>query len=254
MASGFPFEILRHTACMNLIAPFFSTHPLRLLFFGLLFLSLLPGSVTAQVPSDRVGVANPAKTGSLPPDTATLGKRAAAAFSSRDWDAARAAYMEMLQVEPVNALVWANLGAVEQQAGRSNEAVEAFEQAVRLNPGLVQSWIALGLSYSERGDAYRAVSALSRAVHEDPTDARAHNYLAVATKNLGWTQAAQVEFEKAIALRPDYGVAHFNLALTYLDQRPPATELARRHYEQALKLGMEKDEIVERKLKESETP
>jgi hypothetical protein len=35
-----------------------------------------------------------------------------------------------------------------------------------------------------------------------------------------------------------------------LDQKPPAVELARRRYEQAIKLGVEKDEIVERKLKE----
>ena len=89
---------------------------------------------------------------------------------------------------------------------------------------------------------------MSRAVHEDPTDARAHNYLAIVGNRLGWTSMAQAEFEKAIQLRPDYGIAHFNLALTYLEQRPPAVELARRHYEQAVKLGVEKDEIVERKL------
>jgi Tfp pilus assembly protein PilF len=121
---------------------------------------------------------------------------------------------------------------------------------VRFNPALVQSWIALGLAYSERGDNYRAVSALARAVHEDPTDPRAHNYLAIVANQFGWTATAQAEFEKAIALKPDYGIAHFNLALTYLEQKPPALELARRHYEAALKLGVEKDEIVDRKLKE----
>ena len=55
---------------------------------------------------------------------------------------------------------------------------------------------------------------------------------------------------RAIELNPDYGVAHFNLALLYLDQKPPALELARRHYEKAVALGVEKDEIVERRLKE----
>jgi hypothetical protein len=35
-----------------------------------------------------------------------------------------------------------------------------------------------------------------------------------------------------------------------LEQRPPAIELAKRHYEKALTLGVAKDEVVERRLKE----
>lgn len=217
---------------------------------SLTLFALVCALATAQE-APVVGVANPAKDGALPPDTAALAKKAASAFAKRDWKTAREAYEEMLRVEPVNALAWANLGAVEQQAGRLTEAVEAFEQSVRFNPALVQSWIALGLAYSERGDMYKALSALSRAVHEDPADPRAHNYLAIVANRFGWVTAAQAEFEKAIALKPDYGIAHFNLALTYLEQKPPALELARRHYETALRYGVEKDEIVEAKLKET---
>lgn len=218
-----------------------------------LFISLLAvsGAGVAQQgsnPSGLAGVVDPVKEGALPNDSATLAKRAAAAFSKQDWPTARQAYRRMLEMQPDNALAWANLGAVEQQAGDVTAAVKSFEQSVRFNPALVQSWIALGLAYSERGDSYQAISALARAVHEDPLDARTHNYLAVVMKNFGWTQAAAAEFEKAIALRPEYGVAHFNLALTYLEQRPPAVELARRHYETSLKHGMEKDDLVERKL------
>jgi tetratricopeptide (TPR) repeat protein len=210
----------------------------------------VPLALCAQVKETAtMGLVDPSKAGMLPIDTVALAKKAATAFSQRDWKGARAAYAEMLRVEPENALAWANLGAVEQQAGDLTAAVEAFEQSVKFNPALVQSWIALGLAYSERGDRYKAVSALARAVHEDPTDARAHNYLAIVANQFGWASMAQAEFEKAIALKPDYGIAHFNLALTHLDQRPPAVELARRHYQAALKLGIEKDEIVERKLK-----
>ncbi len=205
----------------------------------------------AQDPAPEVGVVDPTKAGALPRNTEVLAKKAAAAFSERDWDKAREAYREMLKEEPVNALAWANLGAVEQQAGNLTAALEAFEQSVRFNPALVQTWIALGLAYSERGDKYRAVSALARAVHEDPTDPRAHNYLAIVANQFGWTSTAQSEFEKAIALKPDYGIAHFNLALTYLEQKPPVLELAKRHYETALKLGVARDEIVDRKLAET---
>ena len=105
------------------------------------------------------------------------------------------------------------------------------------------------LSY-EKGDSYLALSALSRATHEDPADAKAHNYLAVVVKKLGWLDAAEAELQRALELNPDYTNAHFNLALMYLERKPPAIELAKRHYEKAVALGAEKDELVEKKLKE----
>lgn len=195
-------------------------------------------------------LADRGKTGTLPSNTTSLAQRAADAFTKKDWKTARAAYREMIDAEPDNPLVWANLGAVEQQSGKLDAAAECFEKSVQFNPELVQSWIALGLIYSQRGDNYRALSSFSRAIHEDPTDARAHNYLAIVAKGLSWTDAAESELQRAIELNPDYGIAHFNLALMYLERKPPALELAKRHYSKATALGVEKDEIVERKLKE----
>lgn len=201
-----------------------------------------PTGTLEQLP---VGKADP-----LPDHTLVLGKRAADAFAKRDWDTARAAYQEMLKLEQNNALAWANLGAVEQQAGRTTEAVECFEKSVRVNPNLAQSWNALGLIHSSKGDTYLAISAFTRAIHEDPTDARAHNYLAIAMQSFGWKAAAEAELLRAIELKPDYGIAHFNLALLYVDQKPPSIALAKRAYAKALALGVEKDEVLERRLKE----
>ena len=101
-----------------------------------------------------------------------------------------------------------------------------------------------------KGDTYRAISCFARAIHEEPEDARAHNYLAIAAKGLGWTDAAEAELQRSIELKPDYGIAHFNMALMLLERRPPAIELARRHYQKALALGVVKDDVVERRLQE----
>ena len=201
-----------------------------------------PAGTLEQLP---VGKANP-----LPSNTTILARKAADAFSKRDWEAARAAYQEMLTLDAENALAWANLGAVEQQSGRTKEAIEAFEKSVKYNPSVSQSWNALGLLYTAKGDSYLAISMFTRAIHEDPLDARAHNYLAIACRNLSWNSAAESELQRAIELNPQYGIAHFNLALLYVDQKPPSIELAKRHYQKALALGVEKDEILERRLKE----
>lgn len=203
-----------------------------------------PGGSPAQL-----GLADDGKIGRLPDRTSGLSDLAAQAFARRDWDKARQAYREMLEAEPDNPLTLANLGAVEQQAGRFKEAKNYLLRAVKINPALQQSWLALGLVCHEMGDSYFAVSAFSRAAHEDPTDARAHNYLAVVARSLGWLDAAEAELQRAIELKPDYANAHFNLALMYLDRKPPATELARRHYSRAVALGAAKDELMEERLK-----
>ncbi len=156
----------------------------------------------------------------------------------------------MLTLDPENALAWANLGAVEQQSKHVKEAIECFEKSVLYHPSLVQSWNALGLLHSAKGDTYLAMSMFTRAIHEDPLDAHAHNYLAITSRNLGWNATAEFELERAIELNPKYGIAHFNLALLYVDQKPPSIALAKLHYQKALALGVEKDEIVERRLKE----
>ena len=197
----------------------------------------------------KIKEADLAKAGTLPPATTALADRAARAFSKHDWDAARKAYREMLQVDPENSLAWANLGAVEQQAGNIDAAIACFEASVRFNGQLGQSWISLGLLYSGKGDRYRALSCFSRALHEDPLDARAHNYFAIEARNQGWMDAALAELQRAIEINPDYGIAHFNLATIYLEQKPPAVSLAQRHYKKAIALGMEKDEVLEQKLK-----
>lgn len=213
-------------------------------------LALLAVLSRAQEPaSGSLNPANMDKTGMLPPHTKVLGERAVAAFSKGDWAAARKAYKEMLELDDGNALIWANLGAVEQQAGEVKRAIECFEKSVQFNPQLAQSWTALGLLLQKQGDTYRAISCFTRAIHEDPEDARAHNFLAVTLKEFGWADAAEAELQKAVDLKPDYGIAHFNLALMLLERRPPAIELARRQYDKALSLGVAKDEVVERRLK-----
>ncbi len=224
------------------------------LAFLVLSLALCQGGSAAEAPKNKppepnIHEADAAKAGVLPPSTTALADRAARAFARHDWDSARKDYREMLKTDPENALAWANLGAVEQQAGNTDAAIACFEASVRFNDKLAQSWISLGLIYTARGDHYRALSSLSRALHEDPTDAKAHNYLAIAVKSLGWTDAAVSELQRAIEINPGYGLAHFNLATVYLDQKPPATALARKHYERALALGVEKDDVLELKLK-----
>jgi tetratricopeptide (TPR) repeat protein len=230
---------------------------MRLLTFLALLLTAA-GRLTAQDATEKpksegsaaqLGTTDQRKTGTLPPLTTGLSDRATQAFARKDWATARKLYQEMLHEDPLNALTHANLGAVEQQSGNLKEAQALFSRAVAINPELQQTWVALGLVSYEKGDLYLALHAISRAIHEDPTDAKAHNYLAAVSKKLGWYDAAVAELQRSVELNPEYGNAHFNLALIYLERKPPALELAKRHYEKAVALGAARDELVEERLK-----
>jgi Flp pilus assembly protein TadD len=210
------------------------------------FVACALAQLCAQEPMP-VGKADP-----LPADTEILSQNATQAFAKKDWGKARTAYEEMLKLQPESALLWANLGAVEQQAGRLKEARSAFEKAVKYGPDLPQSWSSLGLICVQQGDLYLAVSMFTRAIHEEPLDPRAHNHLAMAVRALGWHTAAESELLRAIELDAKYGVAHFNLALLYAEQTPPSAQLAQRHYQKALALGISHDEVLEERLAQAQ--
>ena len=94
-----------------------------------------------------------------------------------------------------------------------------------------------------------AVSTLTRAATLDPNDPQTHNYLGIACSRKGWQQVAEQEVRKAIELNPNYGDAHFNLAVIYATQNPPGKEMARRHYNSAVQLGLPADPELEKLLK-----
>ena len=190
------------------------------------------------------------ETGSLLAFTGELAKKAASAVSRRDWKGAKSIYEEMLKGEPDNALTLSNLGAVEYQMNDLPAARGHLEQAVQQQPKLAATWITLALIYYQDKDLHLALAAISRAVHERPNDARARNYLGVIIKALGWSNGAEAELQRAIKMDPNYAEAHFNLALMFLERKPPAIELASRHYAKARALGAAPDKLVEKQLVE----
>ena len=97
----------------------------------------------------------------------------------------------------------------------------------------------------QQGKFDEAVQVLSRASALDPNDPKTRNYLGISASQKGWQEAAEQECRKAIELDPQYGDAHFNLAVIYATQKPPAKELSKRHYNRALELGVPRDSQLE---------
>jgi tetratricopeptide (TPR) repeat protein len=178
-------------------------------------------------------------------------------FKMQKYDEAAAKYQTIIDKYPESLYAWSNLGVVRFQQGTNDkdansphfdQALKALQQATKLSPTDAFSYSNLGIVYYQMGQYENAISALERALALDPNDAKSHNYLGCACSQKGWQEVAEREFLKAIAIDDTFGDAHFNLSLVYATEKPPSLELARRHYNRALELGIAKDTRLEKLL------
>jgi len=168
------------------------------------------------------------------------------AFTAKDYPTARRAYERVLSLDPQNPLGLVNLGLVEFSSGDSAKAEKLLKQAVALRMDTAPAWLTLGMIYMDQNRFREALAALSQATLHDPQNPRARNFLGVVIGREGWIDGAQQELRRAVELDPAYADAHYNLAAFYLQEKPPAIELAKRHYFKALELGVEKDPSMEK--------
>lgn len=171
-----------------------------------------------------------------------------AAFAKKDIAAARRAYERVLELAPDNLLGLVNLGVVEFTAGNRERAEELLKKAVQIRIETPPAWLTLGIIYMDEERFDEALAALSQAVVLDPRNSRARNYLGVVIGRKGWIDGAQSELRRAVELDPTYSDAQYNLAAFYLEEKPPAVELARRHYYRAVELGAAPDPAIEKVL------
>lgn len=182
----------------------------------------------------------------LPPEVRELAREAAAAVAGQDWKTAREKYLEMVEELPENALAQANLGIAEHQLGNLRAASARLKKSLEINPAIASNWQTLGVIHYESGDLDLAISSVMRAIHEAPSEAGNRVLLSALLRDYGWREAAVTELKRALDLDPELADAHFNLALSYLEDTPPKPELARRHYYAALDLGSEASPELER--------
>ena len=174
-----------------------------------------------------------------------LPRRAAAAATAGKMTEAVGLYAQWVDRDPLNPLARASYGASLFQTNDAAKARLQLERAVLIEPKLASSWATLGLIYDRDGEPWLAMSAYTRAVHLEPRVASHRILLALALEKQGWRDAAESALNDALAIAPESSDAHFNLAALALRRTPPAKETARRHYQQARKLGAEPDEDIE---------
>jgi tetratricopeptide (TPR) repeat protein len=128
--------------------------------------------------------------------------------------AARAAEEARLREDDLSAADWFDLG-VELEVSAIEEAKDAYERALRLDPDHADAHVNLGRLLHEERAPKAAEDHYRRALRIDPDHPIAAFNLGVALEDLGRFAEASAAYNQALTLDPDNADAHFNLAGIY---------------------------------------
>jgi len=209
----------------------------------------------APVPAPVANTGGQAKSiNDLPKESALLVAEAQSYFSAGKYDKAEADYRQILQGDPNNAPVLANLAAIELQEDKFDDAETHITAALAKNPDDSYTLSTFGYLKFRQQKFDESFDALSRAAKLDPENPQILNYLGVTLSHKGLQAQAEAALRKAIEIAPNYGAAHNNLAVIYLGEKPPMAALARWHYQKALDLGQPHNPDLEKMLADIGAP
>ena len=141
---------------------------------------------------------------------------AATAQSRGDFASAAEFYRKATEINPSTPELWANLGLMDHQIGKSSDAIESFKQAIRLNPSLFVPQLFLGIEYLAAKNPTAALSYLETAERLRPGDLQAALSLGGTYQMLNRPDPAAGAFLRATEIAPKNGNAWLNLGTAYL--------------------------------------
>ena len=130
-------------------------------------------------------------------------------------------------VDPTQARVFLEQGKDLYKKDEDQQALEAFQKAIKLDPDLAEAYFRLGLAHEALGDKHEAEEAYKKAVENykkfitaNPKDGEARYNLGQTYAGLHLYSEAVREYRQATHLKPDDGDIYFDLgsALTRLAQ------------------------------------
>ncbi len=185
---------------------------------------------------------------SLSPKARELATLAAKLYKDERYFDSVIIYRQALQAAPDNLFVIANLAVAKIQTGKLRDSQIGLQKVLEMKPRNLFALTNLSIVYSKQKNFDKAIATLNEILEIDPKNAVAHNYMAVALGKMSRNAEAEDYFKRSIQLDPNYATAYFNLAIMYINSKPPQVEMARQNYEKAKSLGEDPNMVFEKKL------
>jgi adenylate cyclase len=137
----------------------------------------------------------------------------------REFDAANAAADKALALQPRDAITLSNLGSMLNWAGRSEDALEVLQQAVRLDPFHPATYLErLAVAYIGVGDYEKCVEVAMRGIVLDPNFVGLHVDLASCYAALGREEEARAAVAEIFRTNPRFTLKAFASYAPYSDE------------------------------------
>jgi tetratricopeptide (TPR) repeat protein len=121
---------------------------------------------------------------------------------AKQWEAALIAFTRAARAAP-SAAAHVRCARLLQSLGRLDEATEAYERSLMLDPAAGEVWFALGLVRQDKRDLASAIAAYRKALETRPELAEAAVNLGICHQQAGDMTAAKEAYRRALRLRPD---------------------------------------------------
>ena len=154
---------------------------------------------------------------------------------NRDYHSSMTIWQDTVDKCPDNPRAHDNLGIALREQGRLPEAIDQYEQALRLKPDYAPTRYNLGIALLQLGRTQEAIQLWQQALQIKPDLVEAHYNLGNALFQAGQVPDAIRHYEQALRIKPDFAEAHYNLAVAF--EQAGQLQQAIQHYQQAVQLN-----------------
>lgn len=128
------------------------------------------------------------------------------------------AYRQAVELDPKSALYRLSLGTALARQGKFDEAIVENRKAIELDPKLPASWISLASIYREQNELSEANKEFQRLVDLKQLDAATWNRLGLALRDSNYLTEAIAAFRRSVEIDPKVSVVWGNLGYGLREQ------------------------------------
>ncbi|GMO62750.1 MAG: hypothetical protein Ta2G_21700 [Termitinemataceae bacterium] len=146
-----------------------------------------------------------------------------------------AKYAVTENTRPTTAGTYLDRGLLFASRGEYDMAIEAYSEAIKLDPNDADAYYNRGIAYANKRDYDRAITDYSQAIKIDPNYAVAYYNRGNEYRGKGDYDRAVADYSQAIKIDPNYAAVYLLRGIVYADKGDYDRAIA--DYTQALKLN-----------------